>query len=171
MRLSTKGHHAMLAMLDLARHQPAGPVTLQSISLRQKVSLSYLEQLFARLRACELVDSQRGPGGGYTLARDPLDISVADIVTAVDGEPAGSPESVSPRPAHDFDVRLITERLWAGMDACALEYLRSVSLARLLVRVGEIDPSHVPSNPWLQRRRAGHDQPGATRPAVRPHQA
>lgn len=167
MRLSTKGHFAMLAMLDLARHQPAGPVTLQSISLRQKVSLSYLEQLFARLRASELVDSQRGPGGGYTLSRDPLDISVADIVVSVDSEPAGSPDAVPAKPAHDFDVRLVTERLWAGLDACALDYLRTVSLAQLLTRVGEIDPSHVPRNPWLERRRSGLEGSGAVRPLTR----
>src|SRR2546428_5855809 len=84
MRLTTKGRFAVTAMLDLAMHGGKGPVTLAGISRRQSISLSYLEQLFGKLRRHTLVDSVRGPGGGYTLARDLKNVSVADIITAVD---------------------------------------------------------------------------------------
>ena len=84
MRLTTKGRFAVTAMIDLALRQQSGPVTLAGISQRQGISLSYLEQLFGKLRRHELVDSVRGPGGGYTLARLARHITVADIVFAVD---------------------------------------------------------------------------------------
>src|SRR3989449_4313046 len=84
MRLTTKGRFAVTAMLDLAMHGGKGPVTLAGISQRQSISLSYLEQLFGKLRRHTLVDSVRGPGGGYTLARGLERVSVADIITAVD---------------------------------------------------------------------------------------
>src|SRR2546428_12593245 len=88
MRLTTKGRFAVTAMLDLAMHGGKGPVTLAGISQRQSISLSYLEQLFGKLRRHTLVDSVRGPGGGYTLARGLERVSVADIITAV-GETLG----------------------------------------------------------------------------------
>src|SRR2546428_1793336 len=84
MRLTTKGRFAVTAMLDLAMHGGKGPVTLAGISQRQSISLSYLEQLFGKLRRHALVDSVRGPGGGYTLARDLQKASIADIITAAD---------------------------------------------------------------------------------------
>ena len=84
MRLTTKGRFAVTAMLDLALHDGSGPVTLAGISRRQSISLSYLEQLFGKLRRRSLVDSVRGPGGGYTLARASNTITVADIIRAVD---------------------------------------------------------------------------------------
>src|SRR5437667_246503 len=87
MRLTTKGRFAVTAMLDLAMHGGKGPVTLAGISQRQSISLSYLEQLFGKLRRHTLVDSVRGPGGGYTLARGLERVSVADIITAVDEPP------------------------------------------------------------------------------------
>ena len=89
MRLTTKGRFAVTAMLDLALHATQGPVTLAGISGRQKISLSYLEQLFGKLRRRALVESVRGPGGGYNLARDATQISVADIILAVE-EPIDS---------------------------------------------------------------------------------
>ena len=89
MRLTTKGRFAVTAMLDLALHGADGPVTLAGISERQKISLSYLEQLFGKLRRRALVESVRGPGGGYHLARDASQVSVADIVRAVE-EPLDS---------------------------------------------------------------------------------
>src|SRR2546430_17613715 len=88
MRLTTKGRFAVTAMLDLAMHGGKGPVTLAGISQRQSISLSYLEQLFGKLRRHTLVESTRGPGGGYTLARSLDRASVADIITAVAGPPA-----------------------------------------------------------------------------------
>ena len=84
MRLTTKGRFAVTAMIDLGLRQEKGPVTLAAISQRQRISLSYLEQLFGRLRRHELVESMRGPGGGYRLARQAKDITVADIIYAVD---------------------------------------------------------------------------------------
>ena len=84
MRLTTKGRFAVTAMIDLGLRQNSGPVTLAAISQRQQISLSYLEQLFGKLRRHELVESTRGPGGGYTLARSPTEITVADIILSVD---------------------------------------------------------------------------------------
>lgn len=84
MRLTTKGRFAVTAMIDLGLRQSNGPVTLAAISQRQQISLSYLEQLFGKLRRHELVESTRGPGGGYTLARKPADITVAEIILSVD---------------------------------------------------------------------------------------
>ena len=84
MRLTTKGRYAVTAMLDLALRQNQGPISLAEISERQGISLSYLEQLFTRLRRSELVKSTRGPGGGYTLSRPADDIAVAEVITAVD---------------------------------------------------------------------------------------
>jgi len=84
MRLTTKGRFAVTAMLDLALNQGARPVTLAGISRRQGISLSYLEQLFGKLRRHSLVDSVRGPGGGYTLAKQAENMSVAEIIIAVD---------------------------------------------------------------------------------------
>ena len=84
MRLTTKGRFAVTAMIDLALRQSNGPVTLAAISQRQQISLSYLEQLFGKLRRHELVESTRGPGGGYSLGRKAADITVADIIVSVD---------------------------------------------------------------------------------------
>lgn len=84
MKLSTKGRYAVTAMLDLAIHEESGPVTLADISRCQGISLSYLEQLFARLRRCRLVSGVRGPGGGYRLARGANSITVAEVIAAVD---------------------------------------------------------------------------------------
>jgi len=84
MRLTTKGRYAVTAVLDLALHQDKGPVSLAAISERQGISLSYLEQLFAKLRRNEIVNSTRGPGGGYRLKNSTDDISVSDVILAVD---------------------------------------------------------------------------------------
>jgi Rrf2 family iron-sulfur cluster assembly transcriptional regulator len=111
MRLSTKGRFAINALIDLALRQPAGPVTLASISRRQRISLSYLEQLFSRLRRVGLVESTRGPGGGYTLARSADAISVAEVVEAVD-----EPETDAPDAAHSLGMaRELCQRLHAVM--------------------------------------------------------
>src|SRR5690606_41661984 len=96
MRLTTKGRFAVTAMIDLALRQNGGPITLAAISQRQNISLSYLEQLFGKLRRHELVDSVRGPGGGYTLAKFARDITIADILVAVD-EPIGATSCGSKR--------------------------------------------------------------------------
>ena len=130
MRLTTKGRFAVTAMVDLAMQHGSGPVTLAEISGRQKISLSYLEQLFGKLRRHRLVESVRGPGGGYNLAQPPAAISVADIVTAVD-EPMDATQCGGKENCHD-EKRCMTHDLWATLNEKMHEYLSSVSLADLV---------------------------------------
>ena len=130
MRLTTKGRFAVTAMVDLALRQNRGPVTLAAISERQHISLSYLEQLFGKLRRAALVSSVRGPGGGYNLAQPPASISVADIVSAVD-EPIDATQCGGKENCHD-DKRCMTHDLWATLNEKMQEYLSSVSLADLV---------------------------------------
>lgn len=132
MRLTTKGRFAVTAMIDLALRSGDGPVTLSGISERQRISLSYLEQLFGRLRRCGLVDSVRGPGGGYCLARPLEMINVADIIRAVD-EPMDATQCGGKENCHDED-RCMTHELWATLNFKMYEYLSSVSLAELVNR-------------------------------------
>jgi Rrf2 family iron-sulfur cluster assembly transcriptional regulator len=130
MRLTTKGRFAVTAMVDLAMRQTRGPVTLAAISERQHISLSYLEQLFGKLRRHKLVASTRGPGGGYNLARPAQEVSVADIVTAVD-EPIDATQCGGKENCHD-DKRCMTHDLWATLNEKMHEYLSSVSLGDLV---------------------------------------
>ena len=130
MRLTTKGRFAVTAMIDLALRQNNGPVTLAAISQRQQISLSYLEQLFGKLRRASLVSSTRGPGGGYNLAQAPAAISVADIVSAVD-EPLDATQCGGKENCHD-DKRCMTHDLWATLNEKMQEYLSSVTLADLV---------------------------------------
>ena len=130
MRLTTKGRFAVTAMVDLAMRQTRGPVTLAAISERQHISLSYLEQLFGKLRRHRLVSSVRGPGGGYNLARVPGEISVADIVTALD-EPLDATQCGGKENCHD-DRRCMTHDLWATLNEKMHEYLSSVTLGDLV---------------------------------------
>ncbi|KAB2313526.1 Fe-S cluster assembly transcriptional regulator IscR [Betaproteobacteria bacterium SCN2] len=132
MRLTTKGRFAVTAMLDLALRHGKGPVTLAGISERQDISLSYLEQLFGKLRRHHLVDSVRGPGGGYTLAK-PLDtVSVADIIRAVD-EPVDATQCGGKENCHE-DQRCMTHDLWVSLNHKIYEYLDSVTLAELVAK-------------------------------------
>jgi Rrf2 family iron-sulfur cluster assembly transcriptional regulator len=132
MRLTTKGRFAVTAMIDLALREQAGPVALAAISARQRISLSYLEQLFGKLRRQELVESTRGPGGGYSLGRPSDQITVADIITAVD-EPidatgcAGKENCMG-----DEGGRCMTHDLWTSLNSKMLEYLQSVTLHSLV---------------------------------------
>jgi Rrf2 family iron-sulfur cluster assembly transcriptional regulator len=130
MRLTTKGRFAVTAMIDLAMQNGSGPVTLAEISQRQKISLSYLEQLFAKLRRRALVDSVRGPGGGYCLAKDMGDVSVADIIQAVD-EPIDATQCGGKENCQD-DHKCITHDLWAKLNDQILDYLRGVTLKQLV---------------------------------------
>jgi Rrf2 family iron-sulfur cluster assembly transcriptional regulator len=130
MRLTTKGRFAVTAMVDLAMRQSRGPVTLAAISERQHISLSYLEQLFGKLRRRHLVSSVRGPGGGYNLAQPAASVSVADIVTAVD-EPLDATQCGGKENCAD-DKRCMTHDLWATLNTKMHEYLSSVSLADLV---------------------------------------
>lgn len=131
MRLTTKGRFAVTAMIDLALRAGDGPVTLAGISERQSISLSYLEQLFGKLRRRSLVDSVRGPGGGYCLAR-PLDqISVAEIICAVD-EPLDTTNCGGKENCHE-EHRCMTHDLWTTLNNKIYDYLSSVSLADLVL--------------------------------------
>jgi Rrf2 family iron-sulfur cluster assembly transcriptional regulator len=132
MRLTTKGRFAVTAMVDLAMRQTRGPVTLAAISERQHISLSYLEQLFGRLRRRKLVSSVRGPGGGYRLAQPMQSVSVADIVIAVD-EPLDATQCGGKENCDD-DKRCMTHDLWANLNKKMHEYLSSVSLADLVAQ-------------------------------------
>lgn len=130
MRLTTKGRFAVTAMIDLALRQHNGPVTLAGISQRQKISLSYLEQLFGRLRRHELVESTRGPGGGYTLGKGMADVSVADIIYAVD-EPLDATQCGGKENC-DNDQRCMTHDLWSNLNRVMVDYLDSVTLHDLV---------------------------------------
>ncbi len=130
MRLTTKGRFAVTAMVDLAMRQGRGPVTLAAISERQHISLSYLEQLFGKLRRRNLVSSVRGPGGGYNLAQTAERISVAEIVAAVD-EPLDATQCGGKENCLD-DRRCMTHDLWATLNEKMHEYLSSVTLADLV---------------------------------------
>jgi Rrf2 family iron-sulfur cluster assembly transcriptional regulator len=134
MRLSTKGRYGVTAMMDLAIHDGAGPVTLADISQCQGISLSYLEQLFAKLRKHGLVDGVRGPGGGYKLARSPNDITVAEIISAVD-------ERVDiTRCSGNADCqngeRCLTHELWTELSDRLYDFLNEITLAQFVNRPG-----------------------------------
>jgi Rrf2 family iron-sulfur cluster assembly transcriptional regulator len=134
MRLTTKGRYAVTAMLDLALHYKDGPITLADISQRQGISLSYLEQLFSKLRKQGLVDSTRGPGGGYRLSRDAEQIAVADVITAVD-EKVETTRCGGLSNCQD-DQQCLTHELWTELSHQIHEFLMGISLAALVDRKG-----------------------------------
>ncbi len=134
MRLTTKGRYAVTAMIDLAMHQPDGPVTLKSISQNQGISLSYLEQLFSMLRRSNLVVGTRGPGGGYLLARDVDLISMADIVVAVD-EPLDITKCDGAENCHD-GKRCLSHDLWSELSDQLYSFLNGIRLGELMRRSG-----------------------------------
>jgi len=130
MRLTTKGRFAVTAMIDLAMRDGEGPVTLAGISERQKISLSYLEQLFGKLRRHALVESVRGPGGGYCLAKKMNEVSVADIILAVD-EPIDATQCHGKENCQD-DHRCMTHHLWAQLNERVFDFLESIKLHDLV---------------------------------------
>ena len=129
MRLTTKGRFAVTALLDLAMQRSSGPVKLAEISKRQQISLSYLEQLFTKLRQRKLVNSVRGPGGGYCLAKKMEHVSVADIILAVD-EPIDSTQCGGKENCHN-DKKCMTHDLWKKLNTLIFDHLSSVSLKQL----------------------------------------
>ncbi len=132
MRLTTKGRFAVTAMIDLAMRSNNGPVALAAISQRQQISLSYLEQLFGKLRRHELVESTRGPGGGYSLGRKIDAITVADIIVAVD-EPIDATGCAGRENCMGDDTgRCMTHDLWASLNQKMIEFLDSISLKKLV---------------------------------------
>ena len=134
MRLTTKGRYSVTAMLDLAIHDKAGPVTLADISQCQGISLSYLEQLFAKLRKSGLVKGVRGPGGGYRLARPASEISIAEIVCSVD-ENVDVTHCKGEGNCMDGD-KCLTHDLWVDLSARLYEFLSGITLAQFVERPG-----------------------------------
>ncbi len=146
MKLSTKGRYAVMAMVDLARHSGGNPVALADIAERQEISLSYLEQLFAKLRRGGLVRSVRGPGGGYLLGRSMPELRISDVILAVD-EPIRATRCAvgSPSGCRSNKGRCLTHDLWEELGNQIHLYLRSVSIAdvvenRVLGTSGVIRP-------------------------------
>ncbi len=137
MRLTTKGRYAVTAVLDLAIHQGNGPIALADIAQRQGISLSYLEQLFAKLRKRGLVISVRGPGGGYNLARDAGSIHIAEVITAVDE----NVDTTRCGGAHNCkgDGPCLTHDLWMDLSDRIYGYLNSISLHDLVERGTEAE--------------------------------
>ena len=132
MRLTTKGRFAVTAMIDLALRIGAGPVTLAAISQRQRISLSYLEQLFGKLRRNKLVESTRGPGGGYMLARKATDITIADIVLAVDEQLDATSCGGKEDCMGNLGGPCMTHDLWSALNERMLDFLRSINLQKLV---------------------------------------
>ena len=132
MKLTTKGRYAVTAMLDLALRYDRGAVTLADIAKRQGISLSYLEQLFAKLRRSGLVDSVRGPGGGYTLAMEPNKISVAEIIVAIN-ENIDATRCGGEKNCHG-DETCLTHQLWEDLSIRIHEFLNGITLGDLVTR-------------------------------------
>lgn len=129
MRLSTQSRFAVTAMVDIGLHQVAGPVSLACVSQRQQISLSYLEQIFKKLRQHGLTESTRGPGGGYTLARHAGQITVADVLRAIHS-PAPRRGDASPSQG----PQICTDALWSELDQHIESHLQAVTLAELIAR-------------------------------------
>ena len=130
MRLSTKSRYAVTSLLDMVMHSDQGPVSLADISVRQGISLSYLEQLFAKMRRNQLVASTRGPGGGYSLKNSPEDVCIADVINAVDEK-----MNVTNKDVMDGSTNFepcLTEQLWEELSEQIQNYLTTISLADMM---------------------------------------
>ncbi len=154
MRLSTKSRFAVTAMIDLGMRQQQGPVSLAAISQRQHISISYLEQLFSKMRQHGLVESTRGPGGGYTLNRDASHISVADIITAVN-----SPDEKEHIPANaDQTGYVSTDALWSELNQKIENHMQGISLHSLiadqLAKTGVVSTPNSPKRGVFARKPA-----------------
>jgi Rrf2 family iron-sulfur cluster assembly transcriptional regulator len=166
MRLTTKGRFAVTAMIDLAMRQHQGPVTLAGISQRQKISLSYLEQLFGKLRRHELVESTRGPGGGYTLARSAKDVTVADIIFAVD-EPIDATQCGGKENCVE-NGQCMTHELWSNLNKKIVEFLDSVTLANMVEQQRSRETRQAPRQiSVLREHRAALEVPTSTLQPIR----
>lgn len=140
MRLTSKGRYAVTAILDVALHAKIGPVPLADISERQGISLSYLEQLFSRLRKNGLVQSIRGPGGGYQLGCDAEDISVGQVINAVN-ESVDATKCGGNSGCHDGQ-QCLTHTLWSDLSSRIQEFLDNISIAELMTKQDVQEVSH-----------------------------
>ena len=130
MKLSTKGRYALVALADIALQPAESLVTLAEISKRQDISLAYLEQLFVKLRRAEVVDSVRGPGGGYKLARSPSDIRVVDILSAVDETVSALHTGAAAKGGSSGSrAQSMANRLWEGLSAHVYVFLHQTRLS------------------------------------------
>ena len=154
MRLTTKGRYAVTAMLDLALNEARGPIRLAAISQRQGISLSYLEQLFAHLRRRDLVRSVRGPGGGYRLKRAVAEISVAEVISAVN-EDTDATRCGGRGDCHEGDICL-THHLWMELSDQIRAFLSQITLADLVARreIRDISEQQALRNRALAEQRA-----------------
>ena len=157
MRLTTKGRYAVTAMLDLALHAKEKPITLADISQRQGISLSYLEQLFSRMRKQELVASARGPGGGYRLSRDAHDINIAEIIEAVDEKV--SVTRCDGRGDCQNGGPCLTHKLWCNLSDQIHGFLNGISLGDL---VEEQDVKDVAARQEQEQQQMAEEQRAAT---------
>lgn len=139
MRLTTKGRYAVTAMLDLAIHYSDGPITLADISGRQGISLSYLEQLFSKLRKHGLVDSARGPGGGYRLSRAASEIAVVEVITAVDEKVDAT--RCGGKGNCQGEERCLTHELWTDLSSQIYDFLNNITLGDLVEKRGVLEVS------------------------------
>jgi Rrf2 family iron-sulfur cluster assembly transcriptional regulator len=150
MRLTTKGRYAVTAMLDLAINHERGPITLADISQRQGISLSYLEQLFSRLRKNGLVDSARGPGGGYRLSRPASEISIASVVIAVD-ESVDATRCKGTQNGCSGEERCLTHELWTDLSSQIREFLSGITLAQIVEKRYPKDGKETPRTEPVRR--------------------
>ena len=146
MKLSTKARHAITAMMDLAINDKIRPITLAEISQSQGISLSYLEQLFAKLRKSGLVVGVRGPGGGYKLARLPSEITIAQIISAIDEY---RPQPMVQEPAetaveHTIEKKYVTHVMWDELSERIYAFLNSITLAEYAERPNVLDTTEGP---------------------------
>ena len=133
MKLTTKGRYAVMAMADLASYQNGKPVSLNDISLRQNISLSYLEQLFSKLKNEKLVKSVRGPSGGYVLEKNPKDIKLSNIIFAVDEQVKTlNCKRDSKRGCNGKNMKCLTHNLWEDLEQHINNFFENVSLNDLL---------------------------------------
>jgi len=139
MRLSTKSRYAVTSLLDMVMNSGKGPVSLAEISSRQGISLSYLEQLFAKMRRNNLVISTRGPGGGYTLSTDPADVSISDIIYAVDDKLEVTNKDALP--GGETYEPCLTEQLWEELSEQISDYLTNISLQDMIDNQDESESS------------------------------
>ena len=141
MKLTTKGRYAVTAMIDLAMHEVMGPVTLKSISDNQGISLSYLEQLFSKMRKSNLVEGTRGPGGGYVLARPVDQITIAEIIIAVD-EPLDITECDGAENCND-GRRCLSHDLWSELSDQLYAFLSGIQLGELMRKSGLVNETEL----------------------------
>ncbi len=130
MILTTKARYAVMAVIEIAEHDKSQPVSLQTISEKQKISLSYLEQIFARLRKAGIVESVKGPGGGYILAKNPEEINIAHIIKAI-GESVKMTRCKTSSGCVNISSKCKTHHLWRGLEDRIYQYLESIPLSSL----------------------------------------